>query len=710
MSQSLGQSFYYFSSLFALSSTVVLAIFLYLKDRRKGIHRLYALFLLSLGLWILGDIFYLSPLVNTLTPLFWMKLSYCGAVFCPTFLLHFIFVFTQTKPFRHSLVFVYLLSTLLLVFNIFTPFFFTHIFYNTSTRLLEIQTAPVYTIFSIYVLVSLFIGFFFVLRTYYKKTGLAKKRAKYFLFATSMIVLAAISYFPAMIFNLHTLRFDNLFLLVFELIIAFAILKTELMDIKQFVSKSLSFGITLTLIVLSFVLSRSLITGDFFWSGFVLTLVWAMIANPFYKWIQSPIKSKFVTHWYTTDLLLDQISVGLKEARSNSDVVRLIGPILIEKMGVSQVECYSWDSQLKQFVNHYNDELYIDSQHFLVMPYQKDPSLAKSKRAKEFDKDHYDELKRLCTNCKLVVPFSSKTGVEIILFLGPKQNLDDYSDLDMATCNQLIRMLWFHFSLRAPLEAVEEQLQMKDAQVKDIHDLAAFGTLTKSIAHEIKNPLNMMYGNFELILEQCRDHIEDSNLLELSQATLLATERLDKTIKMMLHLGRGESVDMQEIDVHEALLNVIRLARHTCRKENIELKESFEFEGKMNGNHVLIEQIMTNLLVNSVEALKEERKNNPNKKGLITFETKEVSFKQQGIIKHGLCICLKDNGPGIPETKQKDIFKAFSSNKYGNMGLGLSIVLQHMHILGGELQLTSKPGESVFYLYFPRVMTAAHVT
>ncbi len=105
------------------------------------------------------------------------------------------------------------------------------------------------------------------------------------------------------------------------------------------------------------------------------------------------------------------------------------------------------------------------------------------------------------------------------------------------------------------------------------------------------------------------------------------------------------------------------------------------------GDYELLLVVMTNLLKNSVEAIKE-------KKGIINIEVgKEGDY---------VCLVIADNGPGIDVQELDKIFRPFYSKKEGGMGLGLAYVKKIMELHNGRVDVESKKGQgTAFTVKFP---------
>lgn len=139
----------------------------------------------------------------------------------------------------------------------------------------------------------------------------------------------------------------------------------------------------------------------------------------------------------------------------------------------------------------------------------------------------------------------------------------------------------------------------------------------------------------------------------------------------------------------ESLFEKVRmLFQPTFQKENIEIKiESIPGDLRVNGDEHLIEQIIINLIKNSVEAMEHS--------GLI---------KLKAFIKSPETVCIQviDNGKGIPGEDMENIFVPSFTTKETGMGIGLSISRQIAQLHGGKISVKSVSGkETIFEISIP---------
>ncbi len=227
--------------------------------------------------------------------------------------------------------------------------------------------------------------------------------------------------------------------------------------------------------------------------------------------------------------------------------------------------------------------------------------------------------------------------------------------------------------------------------------LAALGTLTAGVAHEMKNPLNFVMNftalNLELCAELREQTTDDDELVADLEANLNLvlhhTERALAVMTTMLEVGRSRTDD----DAQPCRLNPIvkqstGLADHSWQMNRRDARCAIHVElddddPTVRGFEGDLIQVIINLVINALEAA-----------SLATDRQGEVRIA----VRHddqSAFVTVTDNGPGMEPETLSHIFEPFFTTKHGRggTGLGLSIskdiVDNHHH---GELKVSSEPG------------------
>ncbi|VFU09684.1 Histidine kinase [Methylocella tundrae] len=240
-----------------------------------------------------------------------------------------------------------------------------------------------------------------------------------------------------------------------------------------------------------------------------------------------------------------------------------------------------------------------------------------------------------------------------------------------------------------------------------------------NMSHELRTPLNSI-----LILGQQLSDNADGNLsakqVEYARTIHAAGTDLLNLISDILDLSKIESgtvsVDAEEISFAHLLQTIARPFRHEAESREL----TFEVETAQGlGRSIVtdvkrLRQILKNLLSNAFKFTGSGGVKLTVVPATQGWSADNVSLQHaQGVV----AFEVSDTGIGIPPEKQRIIFEAFqqadagTSRKYGGTGLGLAISRDLAHLLGGEIQLRSNPGEgSVFTLYLPLAYAAPQVS
>ena len=260
------------------------------------------------------------------------------------------------------------------------------------------------------------------------------------------------------------------------------------------------------------------------------------------------------------------------------------------------------------------------------------------------------------------------------------------------------------------LENTLQTLRKTQEQLIHTEKLASLGQMTAGIAHEIQNPLNFIKNFSEVSVEMINES-EDikseeerqefyeslrSNLLKIGEHS----QRMDKIVKNMLdhaHIHGNERITTNiNLLCSEMLEMTLKGIKRTHDDFVFEVRTEFdESEPLCKIIPQDTSRILVNLVNNSIYSLRHKKKDDPGFHPFIKVSTR----RENGAV----AVRIEDNGMGIPENIQKEIFKPFFTTKPTGegTGLGLSLSSNIMQSQDGSISLEeSSPDKTIFCLVF----------
>lgn len=234
------------------------------------------------------------------------------------------------------------------------------------------------------------------------------------------------------------------------------------------------------------------------------------------------------------------------------------------------------------------------------------------------------------------------------------------------------------------------ELESRQEQLVQSRKIAAVGTLTSGIAHELNNPIN----NISLILESL---VEDgmtmgkSERLRLFQEAMAQTDRASETVKNLLEFSRASHPKMENISIDEIVDKTVRLVKNELHLHNIKFsKKKAGGIPTMNVDRSGIQQVLLNLFINSIQAMP--------RGGDLKVLTRLSDSLQE------VRIDVEDTGEGIHADHLNSIFDPFFTTKKEGEGTGLGLSVSYSIIKkhGGQIEVKSTLGQGTrFSIYLP---------
>lgn len=216
-----------------------------------------------------------------------------------------------------------------------------------------------------------------------------------------------------------------------------------------------------------------------------------------------------------------------------------------------------------------------------------------------------------------------------------------------------------------------------------------------SMSHELRTPLNAILG-FGQLLQKDNDHLSTRDRQEYTDEIMTAGDHLLKLIDDVLNLShieaKGTSLSIESVDAIKICFECSEMLRAIAEKEQLMLSAELPVTPVMvMADSTRLRQVIINLISNAIKY------NHPN--GMVKIAAE--------IIGTHLKISVHDNGNGIPEDKQQDLFKPF--NRLGHetsgikgTGIGLSISKQLIESMHGRIGFSSQWQQgSIFWIELP---------
>lgn len=256
--------------------------------------------------------------------------------------------------------------------------------------------------------------------------------------------------------------------------------------------------------------------------------------------------------------------------------------------------------------------------------------------------------------------------------------------------------------LRLSLDKIKEQSQKLSAmeeQLRNTDRLAIIGELTASLAHEVRNPLGSIRGAVEILQNELPPKWRDSEFFNI---LIQETDRLNSVVENYLSFARRRKHSITKFDIRETIQNSLLMVNSSMRKRNIRLLcELPDHPLLYEGDPVKLQQVLTNLVLNSIQAMPEG--------GVLEVKCEDAGpspAEESGETQKRpmLRLHIKDSGVGMETGEVEKIFDPFYSTKPNGTGLGLAIVKRIVEEEKWLIQVHSAKGKGTeFILTIPLI-------
>jgi PAS domain S-box-containing protein len=252
-------------------------------------------------------------------------------------------------------------------------------------------------------------------------------------------------------------------------------------------------------------------------------------------------------------------------------------------------------------------------------------------------------------------------------------------------------------SIAVEREQAEEALHQAQADLARVNRVATMGELTASLAHEVNQPISAAVTNADACVRWLAG---DTPNLEEARAAAMGIlkdgRRAAEIVSRIRLLFKKGTPQRESVDVNEVIREMIVLLRSEATRYSVSVRTELAADlPQAMGDRVQLQQVMMNLIANSIDAMKD------------VDGTRDLAIKAQRAENEQLVVSVSDTGVGLPAQQADQIFNAFFTTKVHGTGMGLRISRSIIESHGGRLWAAeNSPRGAGFYFTLPTKVEA----
>ncbi len=239
---------------------------------------------------------------------------------------------------------------------------------------------------------------------------------------------------------------------------------------------------------------------------------------------------------------------------------------------------------------------------------------------------------------------------------------------------------------------LREELQAADKQARLSHQLTLLGQFTAGFMHEFNNPLAIVVGRLEVLLEERKEDTELCADLQQMLKEARYMGNIASTLLQALRRERGGEV-FEASNPQKSIEEAIASFRPKADSRRVEIIEEFHQAPRVDVPEHVVGEVVRGLIINALEALRgrEEPK----------IWARIEPYRTAGA---RVLARIEDNGPGVPEEIREHLFEPFVSHSSGRerLGLGLFLAASLLDMYDGRIRYEMRyGGGSSFVIELP---------